>query len=187
MEPCNEEAREAKYFKPPLWRQRRSFAVKAIKQSNTESVADFGCGEGALLEILLNSCQFSRIAGVDIDTQALSAARVLCRPRYDDFRYLRELPLRLSLYHGSVTKLDSRLQNYECITMLEVIEHMEQETLEKVSRSVFGGYQPKMVIISTPNAEFNVNFNNLCYGTPQSQFRHWDHRFEWTRQEFSDW
>ena len=42
-------------------------------------------------------------------------------------------------------------------------------------------------MISTPNAEFNVYFPNLNYGTPKSTYRHWDHQFEWTRQEFQDW
>lgn len=71
--------------------------------------------------------------------------------------------------------------------MLEVIEHIDPEDLELVSKTIFGLYQPKTVILSTPNAEFNVNFPNLKYGTEQSIFRHWDHRFEWTRAQFNEW
>lgn len=53
--------------------------------------------------------------------------------------------------------------------------------------NVFGIYKPKLVIITTPNAEFNVNFPNLNYGTSESTFRHDDHKFEWTREEFESW
>jgi hypothetical protein len=39
------------------------------------------------------------------------------------------------------------------------------------------------VIITTPNREYNVKFE----GIPPGAFRHADHRFEWTRAEFSAW
>lgn len=37
--------------------------------------------------------------------------------------------------------------------------------------------------MTTPNAEYNVRFPNLSSG----QFRHPDHRFEWTRAQFEAW
>ena len=39
------------------------------------------------------------------------------------------------------------------------------------------------MILTTPNAEYNVKFANL----PAGKFRHRDHRFEWTRDEFQAW
>ena len=36
--------------------------------------------------------------------------------------------------------------------------------------------------MTTPNSEFNIVF-----GPDFSGFRHWDHKFEWTRKEFEDW
>ena len=67
------------------------------------------------------------------------------------------------------------------------IEHLDPEVLESLPRIIFGIYRPKICVITTPNAEFNVHFPNLNYGSPESSFRHWDHRFEWTRREFEDW
>jgi len=43
--------------------------------------------------------------------------------------------------------------------------------------------KPKIVVITTPNSEYNARFENL----PAGKFRHEDHRFEWTRSEFRDW
>ena len=42
---------------------------------------------------------------------------------------------------------------------------------------------PATVIVTTPNAEYNVVFETL----PAGSFRHRDHRFEWTRAEFASW
>jgi hypothetical protein len=42
---------------------------------------------------------------------------------------------------------------------------------------------PKCILITTPNREYNQKFAELKEG----QFRHSDHRFEWTRQEFKSW
>jgi hypothetical protein len=42
-------------------------------------------------------------------------------------------------------------------------------------------------VVTTPNSEYNINFPNLRCGTDKSDFRHDDHRFEWTRSEFETW
>ena len=39
------------------------------------------------------------------------------------------------------------------------------------------------MVITTPNFEYNVRFPGL----PAGKFRHRDHRFEWTREEFGAW
>jgi hypothetical protein len=39
------------------------------------------------------------------------------------------------------------------------------------------------VVLTTPNAEYNANFEDL----PAGDFRHGDHRFEWSREEFRGW
>ena len=39
------------------------------------------------------------------------------------------------------------------------------------------------MIITTPNSEYNALFEDL----PPGEFRHRDHRFEWTREQFQDW
>lgn len=44
--------------------------------------------------------------------------------------------------------------------------------------------QPKIVIFSTPNAEFNVLFSGSRFA---NGFRHEDHKFEWTQEQFCDW
>ncbi|MET0862899.1 MAG: 3' terminal RNA ribose 2'-O-methyltransferase Hen1, partial [Nakamurella sp.] len=52
-----------------------------------------------------------------------------------------------------------------------------------LEQNVFGAARPRVVVITTPNAEFNTRYERLAGG----RLRHPDHRFEWTRSEFGDW
>ena len=67
--------------------------------------------------------------------------------------------------------------------MVEVIEHLDPPRLSAFERVLFEFARPAMVILTTPNAEYNVKWESL----PAGKFRHSDHRFEWTRAEFEAW
>ena len=67
--------------------------------------------------------------------------------------------------------------------MIEVIEHLDPPRLAAFERVLFQHARPRQVIVTTPNAEYNVRFPTL----PAGQFRHKDHRFEWTRDQFRLW
>jgi len=54
--------------------------------------------------------------------------------------------------------------------------------LDEIPFNIFGIIQPKLAIFTTPNQEYNVLFD-----LPTGKFRHYDHKFEWTRAEFQDW
>jgi hypothetical protein len=78
---------------------------------------------------------------------------------------------------------DKRLEGFDAATVVEVIEHLDPPRLAAFERVLFESAQPKTAIITTPNSEYNLKFETLRAG----QFRHRDHRFEWSRQEFSSW
>ena len=61
------------------------------------------------------------------------------------------------------------------------IEHLNESVLDKVPAAIFQKLRPQVVIVSTPNADFNVLFPELV------GFRHFDHKFEWTRRQFQSW
>ncbi|XP_068096203.1 small RNA 2'-O-methyltransferase isoform X2 [Hyperolius riggenbachi] len=64
---------------------------------------------------------------------------------------------------------------------LKKIEHLETDDLERMQDVLFGFMAPQRAIISTPNAEFNILLSNV------PRFRHTDHKFEWSREEFQSW
>jgi 3' terminal RNA ribose 2'-O-methyltransferase Hen1 len=90
---------------------------------------------------------------------------------------------RIQLIHGSLMYRDRRLQDFDAATVVEVIEHLDVGRLRAFERVLFEQARPKTIVVTTPNAEFNVKFESL----PAGQFRHPDHRFEWTRSEFGSW
>jgi hypothetical protein len=64
-----------------------------------------------------------------------------------------------------------------------VIEHLDPPRLRALERILFEFACPKTVVLTTPNREYNVMWENVG----ASRMRHPDHRFEWTRSEFQTW
>ncbi len=159
--------------------QRLNSVVAALKSANAKRVLDLGCGEGKLLRALLEDRSFEQIVGVDVSHRALQIANERLR--------LERLPDRLrdriQLLHGSLTYRDKRLADFDAATVVEVIEHLDQSRLAAFERVLFEFAKPAVVVLTTPNVEYNVKFETL----PAGQFRHKDHRFEWTRAEFVAW
>ena len=84
---------------------------------------------------------------------------------------------------GALTYRDTRIEGFDAAALVEVIEHIEPDRLASVERVVFELAKPGVVVVTTPNREFNAKFE----GMPPGQLRHADHRFEWTRAEFQGW
>ncbi len=163
----------------PLAHQRQGAVLAALRAAGTQRVADLGCGDGALLTHLLADSSFTSIVGTDVSARALEfAAKRLRLDRMSDRQRAR-----LTLFQSSLTYRDNRLSGLDAAVLMEVIEHVDPPRLPAVERTVFGDAKPRTVIVTTPNVEYNVRFETL----PPGSFRHRDHRFEWTRQQFRAW
>ncbi len=159
--------------------QRMSAVVDALKKSGAKRVLDLGCGEGKLLRLLLKEKSFEEIVGVDISIRSLEIAS----DRLKLERMTDKQRQRIKFLQSALTYRDRRIEGYDAAAIVEVIEHLDQPRLAAFERVIFEFSKPKTVVITTPNIEYNVLFNNL----PAGKFRHKDHRFEWRRNEFSDW
>ncbi len=173
-------AAEEKLEKPlRLHDQRLERVTEVLKASGARRVVDLGCGSGKLLKRLLSERQFTEILGVDVGTQDLEiAAR---RLRLD---FLNERQgARIRIVQGALTYRDQRIEGFDAAALVEVIEHIEPDRLASVERVVFEFAKPGLVVVTTPNREYNARFEGMAPG----QLRHADHRFEWTRAEFQAW
>ncbi|MBG0818112.1 3' terminal RNA ribose 2'-O-methyltransferase Hen1 [Planomonospora sp. ID82291] len=161
----------------PLNVLRREAVLAVLGELGARTVIDLGCGTGRLVGALLDDPSFTKVAGADVSSQALAvAARRLRLDRMPDRR--RE---RLELFQGALTYTDDRFAGYDAAVLMEVVEHVDPPRLAALERVVFGAARPGHVIVTTPNAEYNVRYAFL------TGMRHPDHRFEWTRAEFAAW
>lgn len=159
--------------------QRHGAVMAALRASGAGSVLDLGCGEGKLLRELLKDRQFEQIVGLDVSIRSLEMAHK--RLKLD--RLPDRQAERLKLIHGSLIYRDKRLEGFDAAAVVEVIEHLDPPRLCALERVLFEFARPKTVVLTTPNREYNVMWETL----PAGQFRHGDHRFEWSRQEFQTW
>lgn len=150
-----------------------------LKSAGANRVLDLGCGEGKLLRVLLKDKQFTEIVGMDVSYRTLESA--------SERLHMDTLPPkqkeRLRLIQGSLMYRDKRLASFDAAAVVEVIEHLDEPRLAAFERVLFEFARPATIVLTTPNSEYNVKFETL----PAGQFRHRDHRFEWTREQFRRW
>ena len=164
--------------------RRLGTVLSVLKGAGARSVVDLGCGEGRLLHALLhsrsgNGPDFDRIVGTDVSMRCLEFAK----ERLQLDRMPPAQRGRIELMQGSLTYRDARLSGFDAACLVEVIEHLDPPRLPALERVVFEFARPRVVVVTTPNREYNRLFPTL----PAGRMRHKDHRFEWDREEFRSW
>jgi 3' terminal RNA ribose 2'-O-methyltransferase Hen1 len=180
-EPDTDEADQTgpKEKKPTLNQTRLRVVVDEILASGARSVIDMGCGEGNLTRLLIREKQLTKVAAFDVSFIVLERAKE--RLKID--RLHETLQNKLNIFQSSLTYRDKRFEGYDCACIVEVIEHMDESRLCAFERILFEFSRPKTAIITTPNTEYNVNYEHM----KENALRHRDHRFEWNRAQFTDW
>ena len=170
---------EKQQRKETLHDKRIKLVADKIIASGAERVLDLGCGDGKLIRQLIKENQFSAIAGMDVSYPELTKAKE--RLLYEEISPTQRE--RINLFQGSLTYKDKRLEGYDAAAVVEVIEHLDLSRLKAFERVLFEFAKPKIIVLTTPNQEFNVMWDKL----DAVDMRHDDHRFEWTKKQFVEW
>ncbi|MDN4492919.1 3' terminal RNA ribose 2'-O-methyltransferase Hen1 [Ureibacillus aquaedulcis] len=151
--------------------------VRRVNQLNfRESIVDFGSGEGKLSEKLGFVDGVKEILAVEpSESENLKALK-----RYEKVVQKENFVMPKQVM-GSLFYYDERLKNKDIMILCEVIEHIDEDRLPKIMRIILQEYRPRVLLLTTPNQEYNA-----VYGMDEG-YRHPDHRFEWTREEFQTW
>ncbi|KAI0703747.1 hypothetical protein BC835DRAFT_1207440, partial [Cytidiella melzeri] len=108
-------------------------------------------------------------------------------------------PLHVKVWHGGMETYNPEFVGIECIISTEVVEHLSEDVLPIFAPMLLGMYHPRLLLITTPSYTYNSRFTapdappDVRQGTPDPTgrtdriFRHWDHKFEWTVDEFTSW
>jgi hypothetical protein len=176
-----------------------------LQEVGVTSVADVGCGEAKLLQELLQGVwtgsestrgeggegaggggafsservPFERLIGIDVEEKALqrgkrklSAAWVAAHTS----RGMGAPPPSCTLLRASLAEL-TLSPRPEALTLIEVIEHLDDPWTESVS-AMIGRLCPRVLIVSTPNVEYNLNMMVQCKKPTPCAKRHkvlaWD-------------
>lgn len=147
------------------------------------------------------SLTVQHLGAVDINPGVMAGALKSMEPpaKGDQMTAPRWEPMTAELWLGNIERYNSRFEPYEALVMLEVIEHLEPQLLSRFGVVTLGTYRPKLLLVSTPNFDFNSKFphqhdDDTCpkgfadpTGRTDRVFRHSDHKCEMTSQEFREW
>lgn len=150
-----------------------------IGEIKPERVLDLGCGQGHLIWRLLAEGTLTRVTGMDVSSKTLQQAGKNI-PRWG---LTPEQASGVGLVSGNVVFQDERLKAYDTIVMQELMCLLNPYNLQAMTRNVFGFAQPKHVLITLPNADFNSQLSGLAPG----EKRYAGHVFEWGADRIQQW
>jgi 2-polyprenyl-3-methyl-5-hydroxy-6-metoxy-1,4-benzoquinol methylase len=154
--------------------QRREF-IRSLLSFNCD-IVDIGCGEGAYAIPFAKKLRSSReqpppqYYALDIDEACLKALKR--RAERSELNHLR--------IFGDFDELTKDLaSDRRCdVIVTEVVEHMERAEGQRLIKRILREINWGKIILTTPNFEFNQFY------LMDHKFRHDDHTWEATRQEF---
>ena len=159
--------------------QRIGAVMAALRASGAEARPRPRLRRGPAPERAGQGPRFTEIVGVDVSARSLEiAARRLRLERMNERQ--RE---RLRLMQGALTYRDDRLAGFDAAVADGGHRARRARAGCRPRARGLRVRAPGHVVVTTPNAEYNVRFETL----PAGRLRHRDHRFEWTRAEFAAW
>ncbi|TYJ53642.1 hypothetical protein B9479_005729 [Cryptococcus floricola] len=145
----------------------------------------------------------NRLGGIDASRDVIAPALSIINPQSSSNAFPPPLPrwepLSTELWLGGLEKYNAKLEGYDSIVALEVIEHLDPNVLSRFGVVTLGTYRPRLMLVSTPNFDFNAKFPRAQEdgfaqrgfvdptGRTQRVFRHSDHKIEMTGAEFRTW
>ncbi len=115
-------------------------ALRCLPSTPGQSLLDVGCFAGTFLSLAPEE-RFSRQVGVDILADQIAYANEHWARPYREFRTI-----------ASLEELKSMNESFDCVTVLEVIEHLQRDEIRILLEGVVSRLNPGgKIVITTPN------------------------------------
>jgi 2-polyprenyl-3-methyl-5-hydroxy-6-metoxy-1,4-benzoquinol methylase len=137
--------------------------IRLTHKASPSSVLDLGCGEGYVLEALVDAGIDAELTGIDRSSTAVADAR-------------RRLGERAQIIERDVTIADPTPQKYDLVMMLEVLEHLDD--VDEALR-LLAELTNVYVLVSVPREPFFRGLNLLRlknirrWGSDPEHIQHW--------------
>jgi len=121
-------------------------SIKTVRIKEEQSILDIGCGRGDVIYYL--STKVKKIVGVDYseDSIRLTTKILSTLPSY--------LNSKIELYNMDINEILPKLGKFDIVFLLDVVEHMYPEQLEKMYNELFKHLNKGAeIIIHTPIAD----------------------------------
>jgi SAM-dependent methyltransferase len=161
-----------------LHRLRTDVVRNLVLASGARSVVDLGCGTGALVIELALEPQIRHVLGIEPDRRAMRRLHAGLARRLQPAERRK-----VDTLVGLATNADPRTRGFDVALAVEVVEHLDPGRLDEFADAVFRTARPSLVVLTTPNREYNAVWKSLADGG----LRIADHQFEWTRAEAAEW
>lgn len=130
--------------------QRLQDVCNLINPTQDDKILDVGCGRGELSYVL--ATMGADVTGLDYSEDAIKIAKRTYDGRLDNLKYIRE----------DIFKVEN-LDVFDKIVMADVVEHIEQDILEKIFEKIALSISEKgvLVIHTAPNKDYYEKYYPL--------------------------
>lgn len=129
------------------------YVIDKILETDFQSLADIGCGEGRIICELERRTNNKKLLGVDISERAIKFARAFSKSSDFKVQDITRIPLA---------------EPVDCIVSCEVIEHIEPSRVTEYIQGVYGSLkQGGTLIITTPTTNVPVNAKHYQHFTAE--------------------
>ena len=146
-------------------------AVAMIRRANPRTILDLGCGEGYVLDALVQAGVGAELTGIDLSEPAVTLAQ-------------RRLASAATVELADARKLADDGRQFDMVMMLEVLEHIERP---EQMRPVLEALTRQWLLLSVPWEPFFCGLN-LARGKNLMRLGNDpEHVNHWTRRGFARW
>jgi SAM-dependent methyltransferase len=162
----------AQYFSYHSGKYILNYINRHVKLGRLESVLDFGCGPGHLIEHLLKIVGRGKVFGIDYSKEAVEQV---------NHNFSKHKSFAKAVWADSMPSSFAD-NSMDMVISIEVIEHLDDKQLEGVFKEIYRILKPGgFVIITTPNEE-DLQANKTICPECGSIFHRWQHVRTWSAE-----